>query len=57
MQDKLNNYADGFFDKGVIEYDPELGQSLEKELSRQKNQIEILYALKVLPLYKGILIE
>ena len=42
MQEKLNNYAEGFFDKGVIEYDPELGKSLQKELIRQKNQIEMI---------------
>jgi len=42
MREKLNNYAEGFFDKGVIEYDPELGKSLQKELIRQKNQIEMI---------------
>ena len=42
MQKKLNNFAEGFFDKGVIQYDPELGQSLQKELIRQKNQIEMI---------------
>ena len=42
MQEKLNNYAQGFFDKGLIEYDPELGKSLQKELVRQKNQIEMI---------------
>ncbi len=41
-ENKSKNYVEGFFEKSVIDYDPELSQSLERELERQKNQIEMI---------------
>ena len=35
-------YKDGFFDKDISDYDPVLYQSLNRELDRQQNQIELI---------------
>ena len=42
-ENKLKNYVEGFFEKSVLDYDPELSQSLERELDRQKNQIRLMF--------------
>ena len=41
---KVNNnfFKEGFFEKSLIDYDPELGKILQNELYRQKNQIEMI---------------
>ena len=35
-------FKDGFFNKDISDYDPVLFQSLNKELDRQQNQIELI---------------
>ena len=35
-------YKDGFFNKDISDYDPVLYQSLNRELDRQQNQIELI---------------
>ncbi len=35
-------FEDGFFEKTLIEYDPELGKIVKNELKRQQNQIEMI---------------
>ncbi len=35
-------YKDGFFKKDISDYDPILSESLDKELGRQQNQIELI---------------
>ena len=35
-------YKDGFFNKDISDYDPILSKSLNKELNRQQNQIELI---------------
>ncbi len=44
MDGQNNNlfYEEGFFDKSILEYDPELGSYLLEEKERQQNQIEMI---------------
>ncbi len=44
MDEHNNNlfYEEGFFDKHILEYDPELGSYLLEEKKRQQNQIEMI---------------
>ena len=44
MDEHNNNlfYEQGFFDKHILEYDPELGSYLLEEKKRQQNQIEMI---------------
>ena len=35
-------FKDGFFNKDISDYDPVLSQSLNRELDRQQNQIELI---------------
>ena len=44
MDEHNNNlfYKEGFFDKHILEYDPELGSYLLEEKKRQQNQIEMI---------------